>query len=85
MDMFIRKEVFNMFEKGSPGILHTCINICIRYTNIVEVKGIEDAVLQTSEKYLQISKSLDELSRRLRAANESIFLGYGGNRALVFI
>ena len=38
----------------------------------------ESLVRRTSEKYLRVSESFNELSRRLWAANESISLGYGG-------
>ena len=45
---------------------------------MAEVKGINEMVLKTREKYLRVSESLDELSRRLWAANESLSIGYGG-------
>ena len=38
----------------------------------------ESLVRRTSEKYLRVSESFNELSRRLWAANESISIGYGG-------
>ncbi len=42
------------------------------------VRGKEELVRKTTVKYLRISGSLNELSRRLWAANESISIGYGG-------
>jgi len=45
---------------------------------MAEVKGMDQMVRNTKEKYNRISDSLDELSRRLWAANESLSIGYGG-------
>ena len=45
---------------------------------MAKAKEIDDLVPRTKEKYLRVSESFDKLSRRLRAANESISLGYGG-------
>ena len=38
----------------------------------------ESLIQKTKEKYLMLSGSLNELSRRLWASNESIAIGYGG-------
>ncbi len=45
---------------------------------MAEVKDMAQMVRRTMEKYNRISDSLDELSRRLWAANESLSIGYGG-------
>ena len=45
---------------------------------MAEVKDMDQMVRRTMEKYNRLSDSLDELSRRLWAANESLSIGYGG-------
>ncbi|EQD75192.1 Rhodopirellula transposase family protein, partial [mine drainage metagenome] len=45
---------------------------------MARIRDKENLVKATSEKYLRVSGSFDELSRRLWAANESISMGYGG-------
>lgn len=45
---------------------------------MAKVLDKENLVRRTREKYLRVSESFNELSRRLWAANESISLGYGG-------
>ena len=45
---------------------------------MARIRDKEDLVRRTREKYLRVSGSFDELSRRLWVANESISMGYGG-------
>ena len=45
---------------------------------MAKIRDKENLVKKTSEKYLRVSESFDELSRRLWAASESISIGYGG-------
>lgn len=45
---------------------------------MARIREEENIIRSTREKYLRISESLDELSRRLWAANESMSIGYGG-------
>ena len=45
---------------------------------MAEIKGEENMIRSIREKYLRISSTFNELSRRLWAGNESISIGYGG-------
>ena len=45
---------------------------------MAEIKGEKELIRNAREKYLRISSTFNELSRRLWAGNESISIGYGG-------
>ena len=42
------------------------------------IRNEEELIEKTAEKYSKISRSLNELSRRLWAGSENISIGYGG-------